>query len=210
MSSIVIKQHPLSAVDTSETEAVLRPVLGSTGPGSEYLALAVGILSTANGANITDRQPSADGVSDTTPRGIDVNNYGYFYDPVGDAWDRKRGNHSGTLLASAARTASVASAAQVNYNARGVHVIINVSAYPAAASVVPTIQGYDPLSASYYDILTGAAIVATGYTVLKVYPGIGAIVNGAASDILPRNWRINMAHADADSITYSVGFQVVL
>jgi hypothetical protein len=127
----------------------------------------------------------------------------------GTAWDRKRSNFESTLLASAARTATVASADQTNWNGKGAHVIINVTAIAATPSVVPTIQGKDPVSGSYYDILVGNAITATGMTVLKVYPGIGVVVAGAASDILPRVWRVNMTHADADSITYSVAAVVV-
>lgn len=109
------------------------------------------------------------------------------------------------VLVSVARTATVNSADQINADGRGVHVIIDVTVDPAAASVTPTIQGRDPLSGVYYDILVGNAITAVGTTILKVYPGIGAVANGAASDVLPRTWRVRMVHADDDSITYSVG-----
>lgn len=115
-----------------------------------------------------------------------------------------------TLLASAARTATLDSPDQDNPEAKGVHVIIDVTLDPALASVVPTIQGKDPASGKYQDILEGVAITATGTTVLKVYPGIAASANVAASDILPKTWRVRMAHADADSITYSVGANLVV
>lgn len=75
----------------------------------------------------------------------------------------------------------------------------------ATPSVVPKIQGKDPVSGGYYDVLVGTAITATGMTVLKVGPGIGAVENGAANDFLPDTWRVRLEHADTDSITYSVG-----
>jgi hypothetical protein len=46
-------------------------------------------------------------------------------------------------------------------------------------------QGKDPVTETYYNILVGPAIAATGATILKIYPGIGTVVNGAASDVLP-------------------------
>lgn len=119
-------------------------------------------------------------------------------------------NSNFTLLASAARVADVNTADQVNHGARGVHVIIDVTLDPASASFTPTIQGKDPLSGKYYDLLVGNAITATGTTVLKIYPGIVALANAAANDILPRDWRVKLVHVDGDTITYSVGVQLVL
>lgn len=122
----------------------------------------------------------------------------------GTTWDRQRGNHEATALASAARTATVSSSDLVNYNGRLLSVVINVSAAAATPSVVPTIEGKDPISGTYYTILTGAAITATGITVLRIGPGITAVANVAVADMVPRTYRVTMTHADADSITYSV------
>ncbi len=115
-----------------------------------------------------------------------------------------------TLLVSAARTAVINSADQVNTRRRGLHIIIDVTVDPAAASITPKIQGKDPVSGKYYDLLVGVPIIATGTTVLKVYPGIVALANVSASDILPAHWRFRMEVADADSITYSVGAAVIV
>lgn len=128
----------------------------------------------------------------------------------GASLDRERGNTEVTVLASAARTATVDSADQTNHNARGAHVIIDVTAITATPSITPKIQVKDPASAKYYDVLVGVAITAVGTTVIKVYPGIAASANAAASDILGRTWRVRVEHADADSITYSVGAHVVV
>jgi hypothetical protein len=114
-------------------------------------------------------------------------------------------NSGGTLIPSAAYTATVTSGDQDNTQFRGVHVVINVSSY-TNGNFTPKIQGKDPASGTYYDILVGPAISATGATVLKVYPGIGSAANGAAQDILPKTWRVTVIGASTPSATLSVGF----
>jgi hypothetical protein len=108
-----------------------------------------------------------------------------------------------SIFASAART-STPTAVEVNASgAHGIHLVIDVTA-AASPSVVPTIDGYDELSGKYYNLLTGSAIVATGTTVLKIFPGIATLANGAASDIIPNRIRISMTHGNANSVTYTV------
>lgn len=119
-------------------------------------------------------------------------------------------NLSGTLLASAARTATTSSADQTNYNAKGVRVFINVTVDAAAASVVPTITVKDPVSGVYTAILTGAAITATGHTVLTVYPGATVAAGVTLSTALGKTWRVTMTHADTDSMTYSIGYATLV
>lgn len=112
------------------------------------------------------------------------------------------------LLASAARTATVTGDDQVNMGHRGLHLVIDVTSVTSTPSITPTIQGKDA-AGIYYDILVGSAITATGTTVLKVYPGITAVANGAASDVLPAVWRVVLTHADSDSATYSVAANLI-
>lgn len=100
-------------------------------------------------------------------------------------------NQCVTLLASAARTATVATGDQGNNDYRGVHV-------------------KDELSGAYYTILASAAIEATGTTVLRVFPGATNASNLVANDVLPSTWRVNFVHADTDSITYSAAAQLVV
>ena len=119
-------------------------------------------------------------------------------------------NRNITVLTSAARTATINSDVQVNHEGSGLHIVIDVTSITATPSVTPTIQGRDDVSGVFYDLLVGVAITATGTTVLKVYPGITASANVSASDLLPANWRVRMVHADADSITYSVGATVIV
>jgi len=128
----------------------------------------------------------------------------------GTAWDRARGNTEATVLASAARTTTTNSADQTNYNARGVHVLLNVTVVPGVDTVTLSIQGKDPVSAVYYTLLTGLAVVGAGMNVYKVFPGITAVANGTASDVLPRTWRVAVTHSAATSFTYSVGAALVI
>lgn len=71
------------------------------------------------------------------------------------------------------------------------------------SAVTPTIEGYDVASASWYSVLVGSAISTAGTNVLKVYPGIGAVANGAASDVLPSQWRVSLDVTG--TVTCSVG-----
>ena len=110
-----------------------------------------------------------------------------------------------TVYASAARTATPTAAEQeFGGLAKGIHVVIDVTAVTSTPSVVPTIDGFDALSTKWYNLLTGAAITATGTTVLKIYPGIGTSPGAAASDVVPPRFRIVMTHGNANSITYTV------
>lgn len=127
----------------------------------------------------------------------------------GATWDRQRGNTELTLLASAARTATTASADQTNHNARGLHVGINVTAI-TTSNLTVTIQGKDPISGTYYTILAGVAITSTGLYLLKVYPGITGVTNASASDLLPRTFRVNCVKGDGSSWTYSVSASLVV
>lgn len=129
------------------------------------------------------------------------------YDAAGNALVLQTA--SGVLYASAARTTDPTPADQTNANARGLHVIIDVTAITATPSVVFTIQGKDPASGKYYTLLASAAITAAGTTVLRVYPGLTVAANLTANDVLPRTWRVVAVHGDADSITYSVGYSLI-
>lgn len=108
-----------------------------------------------------------------------------------------------TLYTSAARTSTPTAAEFHTQGAHGLHLVIDVSAVSSTPSVTPTIDGYDALSDSWYNLLTGSAITATGTTVLKIYPGITAVANASASDVTPNVCRLVATHADGDSITYS-------
>jgi hypothetical protein len=92
--------------------------------------------------------------------------------------------------------------------ARGLKVIVNVT-NAGTGSITVTIQGKDKGSGSYYPILTSAAIVANGQTVLSVYPGAAVTANVSANDALPATWRVLVTANNANAITYTVGFSTL-
>jgi hypothetical protein len=85
------------------------------------------------------------------------------------------------------------------------HVIIDVTAVTATPALTVRIQGKDPASGKYYDILVSTAIATAITTVLKVGPGLTAAANLVANDMIPAVWRVTVTHGDTDSATYSVG-----
>ncbi len=85
----------------------------------------------------------------------------------------------------------------------GGHFVIDVTA-GSTLSLTPTIDAFDTVSGKWYNILTGTAITATGTTVLRIYPGVTAQANAAASDVLPPIWRLVMTHGNANPATYTV------
>lgn len=110
-----------------------------------------------------------------------------------------------SVFASAVRAATVSSANFVNYGARGIHLVLDFTAVPGGDTVTPKIEGYDPISGKYYDILVGAARVATGTVTMRVYPSQVAAANVSVADVLPSMWRVTMTHSAATNFTYSVG-----
>jgi hypothetical protein len=118
-------------------------------------------------------------------------------------------NGSRVLLSSEARTATNSVDFENRYGS-GIHVILDVTAVAATPSVVVTINALDNASGKYYTLLTSAAVTGTGTYVYKVFPAATAVANQVVNDIAPRNIRITLTHADADSITYSLGINTVV
>jgi len=133
------------------------------------------------------------------------------------SWDRLRGNTEITLLASAGRTATVNSPDQVNYNARGVLVYLDVSVVnPGGTDNISIgLSWKDPVSGEYNELISSAAITAAGNHAYVVYPGVGVAEEGSIEKQspypIPRTWRITVSHSGAtDTFTYSVGASYVV
>lgn len=134
----------------------------------------------------------------------------------GASWDRERGNLEGTLLASAARTATTTGSAQTNYNARGAMLILNVSAASGTGGLTVTFLATDPVSGAQFLLNANpTAVTGTGTYVYELYPGAstagptGAVAQRTAG-ILPRTWTVKVFHGDASSYTYSVGYELIV
>lgn len=115
-----------------------------------------------------------------------------------------------TVFPSAARTAAPTPFTFVNKFHKGVHVFIDVTAVTDTPSITVFIQGFNAVSNDWYTLLQSAAITAIGNTLLRVEPAVTDEANLVEGAQLPRQFRIALTHADADSITYSIGANLLI
>lgn len=119
------------------------------------------------------------------------------------SFDRVRGNTNIVMLPNAVRSASVNSADFVNYNGRGLLIIFQIFAVPGVSSIALNIQRKHP-DGGYSNVLTGVAQTSVTTVQMRVYPGITAAANTAASDVLSREFRVEITQVGAGNFTYSV------
>ena len=117
-------------------------------------------------------------------------------------------NKSVSVFASSARTATENSSDQINDNARGVRLFLDITAASGSSPTLDVkVQTKDPVSDSYVD-LTGAAFAQQNSTAtldLVIYPGIGETSNRAGSDVLSSVWRVGATYGGSSpSFTFSV------
>lgn len=108
------------------------------------------------------------------------------------------------LYASVARTATPTAVTFSVGRAKELRIVIDVTAITATPSVVFTVDIVDSLSGKFPNLITSAAITATGTTVLTVALGVTVAANVAVSAPLSETLRLTATHGDADSITYTV------
>jgi hypothetical protein len=113
------------------------------------------------------------------------------------------------LYASAARTATPTAVNINTARVKALRLVIDVTAVTATPSVVVTIDAIDSLSGKFPNLLTSAAITATGTTILTIALGQTVAANVSASTPLGDNVRVTMTHGDADSITYTVSAHLI-
>ena len=174
---------------------------------TQGVSLATALSSTIDSVDIP-KLAAAVAASDALSNPTTAPTLGYGLEWNGSTWQRRRGGEPVTVLASAARTATNNSSDITVYNGRGLVVFVDITAY-TAGGLTAKIQAKDPVSLKYVDVLTSASLAATGTTRLVVYPGVTAAANLAVSDVLSRAMRVRVEHADATSITYSVGAVVL-
>lgn len=109
-----------------------------------------------------------------------------------------------TIYASAARTATPTAVTFSTGRAKELRIVIDATAITATPSVVFTVDYSDSASGKWINLITSAAITATGTTVLLAALGATASANVAVNQPLPDTLRVTATHGDADSITYSV------
>lgn len=78
-----------------------------------------------------------------------------------------------------------------------------------AFSQTITIQGKDEASGKYYDILASAVQTSISTRVLQAAPDLVAVTNLVIAALLPATIRVSITHTTANSITRTIGLQLV-
>lgn len=199
---------PLKVLDATGAQQQLKE---GTDPSGNMIG-ASSITDPANGNQVEVNQRHAgDGAVLSADHSIDVASVTMDFNGVNH--DRRRGNFDAqtTLITISGMVAGSQNADQVNYNGRGVKLGINVTAIAGGTpNLVVTIRGRDVVSGQYYNILASAAITATGFTTLTVYPGVPTTANVSQSDVLPRTWNVLATVGGTGNVTATIGASVIL
>ncbi len=163
-------------------------------------------LTAAGAVLISSEMPTAAALADgaSNPTSPIVGAAGLVFN--GATWDRLRGNQEVTLLASAARTATLQSSDMVNYSHSGLLVFVSVTSITSTPVLTPYLQIKDSISSSYFTIWTASVALESVTTAAYLFQpgGAGGSYSEAVNLRVGRTWRFGMTHADADSATYSV------
>ena len=120
-----------------------------------------------------------------------------------------------TVLSSAARTATTTSAEFQWLDAKA-FMVVNVTTTAATPGITPQVQAYDLASGTWVTVYLQAAPVTptSAHTYLYIFTDTaftptGTYIQESKQVYLAPRMRVVITHADADSITYSVGFNRV-
>jgi hypothetical protein len=123
---------------------------------------------------------------------------------------------TGTLLVSAARTASTSTASIDLSGFRSLILFLNISAASGTGGLRLTVEYQDPISGLWRTPLVVPSTAVTSVQMVPVFvgPGIGAIgstasftAGGMVSLPLTSAMRVTVSHGDASSYTYSLGYE---
>src|SRR5260221_9037404 len=165
---------------TAPTVAQGAPFIWAILSDTSYNALS--ILTAATSAYNSDNNSATDGGLVVNARQFGANQAG--------GWDRIRVNQDNiTLINATGVSTTQTSADQTNYNGRGAHFWLNITAI-TAGSVAMLVRGKDLVSGQYLNILTQAVQAATGFTAIEIGPGITVAANVSAATQLPRTYDV--------------------
>jgi hypothetical protein len=121
-------------------------------------------------------------------------------------------NTDSTVQTLTAASVGVASIDQKNFNGKGILVGVNITALTGTTpTLTVTLQGKDLASGVYYTVLASAALSATGFTLLSVYPGLVAAANLTVNSPLPKTWRISsVIGGTTPAVTATIGASVIM
>lgn len=116
-------------------------------------------------------------------------------------------NSNKTLLTLAAAAVSGNSATLDNAFWNGLQLGVNITALTGTTPTLTVIiEGQDDASGQWYTLLSSAALAATGFTLLSLYPAVVAVANVSIPQVLPKTWRIRYVIAGTTpAVTATIG-----
>lgn len=122
-----------------------------------------------------------------------------------------------TALASASRTVSTSSSDIETLGFRGIGIWLNCSVASGTGGLTLYVQTQDPVSGNWtFSYVASVAITTVRITSIFMGPGVSSGTNvslptgqGDRGVILPSKVRFYVAHGDASSYTYSVGYELI-
>ena len=119
-------------------------------------------------------------------------------------------NQAFTALTFTALSTSVNGDDLDNLSSSSGNMIVDITAITGTSpTLTVTLQGKDPASGKYYDIIASAALTATGTTMIKIMPGGQIAANTSANNGIPKVFRvIAAAGGTTPSITGTVGINL--
>lgn len=112
---------------------------------------------------------------------------------------------SGTLITLTAATAGTANSSDVNnYNALNAICTMNLTALPSTPSVSFSIQGKDPASGNYYNMITSGAVTTSAPVAIAAGTGVATTANVGVGLPMPKVWRVSRFIGGAGSATGTV------
>lgn len=122
---------------------------------------------------------------------------------------------TGTLLASAARTASTSTASIDLSGFRSLVLFLNISAASGTGGLRLFVEYQDPISGLWRTpvVIPSAAVTSVQMVPVLIGPGLGTLssasvaLGGIGGLPLSSQMRVTVSHGDASSYTYSLGFE---
>ncbi len=98
-----------------------------------------------------------------------------------------------------------------NTSGSGIRFVLNLSAVTATGSISLAIYDADPVTFNLYGpaLLMSAPITAIGIYPFTVYPGLAAVANSVANNVVGRFFGYQIAPANGVNMTYSLSYSLI-
>lgn len=117
-------------------------------------------------------------------------------------------NQEFSVLTSASRTTTQTSPDYTNLSCTGAILVLDITT-PGTGSITLSVDGKDPVSGKYYNIITGNPETTTVTRVYRIHIGLTASANATVNDALPKTFRVVVTHNNSNAIVYSLGMILI-